>query len=175
MLNAIVNTNKNNQIQRYKFQATRSHKMKEKFIQIIAVLSFMLPLAAIGHAQINKNSEFEIPFDFVVRDQVFPAGEYSLRSANDQKSGWIIAGKSGTENVAFLLANTIEDIDRKSEAKLTFRRYGNRYFLAEFTLADYQITLFKTKSEQILQRELLAGNKFAKAEIITTKATVRAK
>ena len=147
--------------------------MKVKFIQLFAILCCLLPLAAVSQAQINKKSEFEVPFEFVVRDKVFPAGEYTLRGANDQKTGWIIAGKTDKENVAFLLANTIEDVDHIADSKLTFRRYGNRYFLAEFTVADYQITLTKSKQEQLLERELLAVNKTFKAEIINVALSAK--
>ena len=149
--------------------------MTEKFIKIFAILSCLLSFAAIGNAQIIKHSEFEIPFEFVVGDRVFPAGEYNLQSANDHKTSWLIAGKSDKRIGAFLLANTIEDLNRISQAKLTFRQYGNRYFLAEFTLFDFRITLPKTKEEQFLQRESLASNKPDKTGIEMSKVIIQAK
>lgn len=102
---------------------------------------------------------------------MFPAGKYDLRSANDQKTGWLIAGKSVRKNRAFFLAKTIEEADRTDEAKLMFRRYGNRYFLAQFIAQDFQITLPKTKGEQLLEREL----KLAKAYVVKAKAMLQTK
>ena len=144
--------------------------MKEKFIKIIAILGCILPLAAIGNAPINKDAEFEVPYEFVVRDRVFPAGKYILRSANDQKTAWTLTGKSATERPVFMLVNTVEAIDRIDIAKLTFRQYGDRYFLAGFTALDYRVTLPKTGEERSFEREFSAADKPVRTEIVMNKA-----
>jgi hypothetical protein len=148
--------------------------MKKRFIQIFAVLSFILPLATIAGAQINKQTQFDIPYDFVVGDKVLPAGEYIVRGANDQRTAWVIAEKGGKRKTVFLLAGTV-DSARMNEAKMTFRQYGDRYFLAGFTVSDFRVTLSKTAEERFLQREFLANNKPVKTEIITTKSILQTK
>jgi hypothetical protein len=148
--------------------------MKKRFIKIFAVLSCILPLALVASAQTNKQTQFDIPYEFVVGDKVMPAGEYIVRGANDQKTAWVIAEKGRKGKTVFLLAGTI-DSARMNEAKMTFRQYGDRYFLAEFTVSDFRVTLPKTEEERFLQREFLAGNKPVRTEIITNKADVPAK
>jgi hypothetical protein len=172
MLDAIVNTNINNQLAHYRDSQTRTIGIKERLIKILAIFSFILPLATIGNAQINKNTEFEIPFEFVVGDKVMPAGEYSLRTANDQNTSWMITGKSAKKTV-FLLANTVEDIRRMNAAQLTFRQYGNRHFLAEFTVSDFRVTLSRTEGERFLRREFLASNKPVATRIVINQAALQ--
>ena len=118
-------------------------------MKIVALLSCILSFAAISNAQAIMR--FEIPFDFSVRNKVFPAGKYTLQSVDDQKRLWVIEGKSVKNIKASLLANTIESVSLKSPAKLQFRAYGNRYFLAGLTTSNYQIILPKTKDEQLLR------------------------
>lgn len=142
--------------------------MKEKFIKIFAILSCVVSLAAIGNAQ--TTSKFEIPFDFIVRDRVLPAGEYVLRSSHDGKRIWVIEGKSETKPLICFLANTVETAKRMSQSKLIFRQIENRHFLVDFTVFDYRITLPRNKSERILPGESLAKNNPNKAEIVINEA-----
>lgn len=138
--------------------------MKKQITIIFGLILMLTASAAYAQSHALKGN---IPFDFVARGEILPAGEYTL--TNDQKSAatWKISGKSIKSPMIYLLANTVENNTEIKTPKLTFRRYGNRYFLVAFTSSIYQINLPKTKQEKQLQRELMAINKSAEAEIVT--------
>lgn len=140
--------------------------------QITLIVAFIIMLTASAvHAQIQK-IKVNVPFDFETRGKTLPAGEYILKSASSQNTSWTIAGKSVKNPISSLLATTVEDADRMSQTKLTFRQYGNRYYLVEFTMPDYKINLPKSKEEKMLQRELMVNKKSDKAEIVTIAAVL---
>ncbi|MBL8292994.1 MAG: hypothetical protein JNN08_14205 [Bryobacterales bacterium] len=68
-----------------------------------------------------------IPFEFAVNDRTLPAGEYATRE--------IVAGVYEMVNTngdlrAFSFVDPV-DVNQAQQAKLVFRKYGDKYFLAE--------------------------------------------
>jgi hypothetical protein len=71
--------------------------------------------------------ETTIPFAFNVDKKACPAGEYSVnRSASDSYSFL----RSSEGGCSILIANT-QAVEGKGSPRLTFNRYGEKYFLSE--------------------------------------------
>src|SRR5262249_48250340 len=78
----------------------------------------------------------EIPFDFVVGNQVLPAGEYMLVSQGAvQQAIWI---RSNETNASTLSSTFPCASSRNAETtKLLFHTLGGRYFLSEIWAQGY--------------------------------------
>ena len=141
--------------------------MKRQIAAIVALIIMLTASAA--YAQTNQIIKANIPFSFETQNKTLPAGEYILRRSGDKNTEWVIAGKSVKDPSVSLITKSSAGVSRTSKTKLTFRRYGSRHFLVEFTTSAYQITLPKSKAERSLQRQFELNNKLAKAEIVTVE------
>ncbi len=102
--------------------------MKHQFSRIAmtvglaAVMGSTLLLAAT-----SGKGTAEVPFDFQIQGRVLPAGMYSLTHSNTD--GILYIRNEGTgENIAFLAP--VRKWSKSDDPKLTFNRYGDRYFLS---------------------------------------------
>lgn len=71
----------------------------------------------------------KIPFDFTVNNLTLPAGEYSIEEATEGIQA--VRSTEGDFLAAFALAYPTV-LNRAGVAQLVFRKYGDKYFLAEF-------------------------------------------
>jgi hypothetical protein len=158
--------------------------MKKQTIKAVTMLISIIALAFVTAVASNAQSggrklNADIPFDFVVGDKTLAAGEYSIRQiTTNSDSGLAIRSRDGNHK-AMRLTNAVSSGTRAKRASLTFRRYGNTYYLAQVWLpgsAEGRETL-KSKAERSIERELakssskdnLAQNR---AEIVTIVAEV---
>jgi len=93
---------------------------------VLFVLAVLL-LATAAPAQQN-GVKAAVPFDFVVGNQSYPAGEYTLRAALIGSS--VIRIENMNEvSAAFTQSNQCSKATPSLETKLVFRRMGGHYFL----------------------------------------------
>jgi len=97
---------------------------------LFSVLSLFAALfmATAAHAQQTKMST-TVPFDFVVGDQAYPAGEYSLRSVTDSGTAIRINNRQEIGGGTNVLSNACTSVEPSKTTKLVFRRMGDYYFL----------------------------------------------
>ena len=147
-------------------------------VSIIA-LAFMTAVATnaqSGSLQIRAN----VPFDFVVGDKTLPAGEYAVRQITQGSDGGILISSRDNRHKAIRLSNNVQTSAMKG-ARITFRRYGSTYFLAQVwssgSLEGREMR--KSKAERVAMRELAKSasqNNLAqtasKAEVVTIFAEV---
>src|SRR5215510_10029153 len=109
--------------------------MKAKFFIISAIMVTALAFTtSSANAQGNlKQQRFVVPFDFNVGNKVLHAGEYSVIAENQAV---IVRRKDGKEMAITLPHRADGKSKLGSESKLTFRRYGNEYFLSQIWLPD---------------------------------------
>ena len=102
--------------------------MKKTAIKFLAILVCILPLAAAGKAQSSKNAQFEIPFEFIVKDKVYPAGTYSIERLNPGNPNLLIMKNTdGKDKIVFLTRSFNKE--QSNNARLTFKFVGDSYFL----------------------------------------------
>ncbi len=96
----------------------------------IAIFSLtMLVLVAVAaHAQGVRAT---VPFEFIVDNETFPAGEYTVTLTPFQgRQMALLSGPDG-KGLRFLSTLPCEPAAKDGNAYLLFRGYGNRQFLAQ--------------------------------------------
>lgn len=107
--------------------------MKATILRLTVMMALALAFAAAAQAQTALNHKtFAVPFSFKVGNKVLPAGEYKITADNQiirvQKT-------DGKENAVTLTQRT-RGTNNDHNAKLTFRRYGDQYYLSQVWLPD---------------------------------------
>lgn len=92
-----------------------------------------------------------IPFGFHVRDQVLPAGKYTVAQA---RSGVLQLENRSTNQFILVAAGGRDSSDRR-DPRLTFKRYGHEYFLYQVWLPDQQMSMNVHPSTR--EKELAKG------------------
>jgi hypothetical protein len=104
-------------------------------LTMVGMLIVIAGVAAVSSAQAQTASnriDVKVPFEFVVADQKFPAGDYSISRAQPQSGDTIllIRSRDGHEGTARLTI-PVETLLPKDKDKVVFQRYGDQYFLAQ--------------------------------------------
>jgi hypothetical protein len=125
--------------------------MKKQIYISLITLGLLTALAATPvYAQFQTPIKLSVPFAFTVGDKTMPAGEYTLKPANDAGlySRLLIRSKDG-KTVAIILTGVIQASAVQEEAKVTFNRYGDQYFLSQVWMpgTDYARQLRKSDVE----------------------------
>jgi hypothetical protein len=153
--------------------------MKKEIAKGFAMLTLIVAIALAtavvsANAQSSRLVVADIPFDFVVGDQTMPAAEYRVRPALG--SGLIIQS-ADANNSAMRLTSGIESRKNKTQARLVFHRYGNRYFLSEVWTGgrDSGLQLNTSSQERAAAREFAAIARITKStyETVEVLATLR--
>ena len=108
--------------------------MKATVLKFTAILAVIMAFTASAYAQgLNANkSSFVVPFEFKVGDQVLAPGEYTVSAESEVIK---IQSKDGKQHIAQLPKRKIGN-GRETQSKLTFKRYGDEYYLAQVWLPD---------------------------------------
>ena len=115
-----------------------------KIIRILLLSSMLLGTALFASAadQVRAN----VPFDFMVNGTLLKAGTYTLsRAADNTPSMMVIRGANGQTPTVFF-AGTLTSVETGST--LSFRRYGDSYFLTNIINATGKYTLPVTRQER---------------------------
>ena len=100
-------------------------------VMITLALAFTGPSVQAQTAQNYKT--FSVPFSFNVGSKVLPAGEYKITADNQVIR---VQKTDGQANAIALSQRTRAAKQVASDSKLTFRRYGNEYYLSQVWLPD---------------------------------------
>ena len=110
----------------------RSTILRLAMTMVLGALALAFAAAAQAQTALNYKT-FAVPFSFKVGNKVLPAGEYKITAENEiirvQKT-------DGKENVVTLTQRTRGTNHNLSGAKLTFRHYGDQYYLSQVWLPD---------------------------------------
>jgi hypothetical protein len=106
-----------------------------------------------------------VPFDFVVRNQHFAAGAYSVTVSRAQ--GTLLIRGEDNGSATFALSNAAQRGRTETQPTLVFNRYGDHYFLSQVWAygSDSGRELTRSKMEEEL------ASKTGKPEIVALLAT----
>ena len=130
----------------------------KSIIRTIA-LTALVAFAALSqtlHAQIGQpSSKIDVPFAFDYGAQHFPAGVYII-SMRDQN----VLLLQGGDRSAWVMIESGYDPAPHNAGSVTFRKYGDRYFLAEFNPAwgSIHATVFESRAERRAARDYAANH-----------------
>ena len=149
--------------------------MKKQIYTFIALL-IILTISSVtaSQAQSVTTAKAHIPFEFGVRNQTIAAGDSVIKRLDNRPSVWSLQSADNRQSV-ILLAMSVESTRNSDNNKMTFRRYGNKYFLAGIETSGNKIEFQKSRAERRLERELKFNriakihNQSAKPEIVAVK------
>ena len=146
--------------------------MRKRICVSLVAMSFLVSLATVSpaaQAGTMNGMRASIPFDFQVGNRKASAGDYTVRSLNDDESALLVS--NGRESV-IVLTNTASGRGGGGHARLVFRKYGDQYFLAAVWGDDSSgRALQESKRECSLRKEMRAARgHVAMAEIVTVDA-----
>jgi hypothetical protein len=132
--------------------------MKKQAYTLVGML-ILVSMMAISTAMAQSGNQplvATIPFDFSLGGQALSAGKYTVTIANPASDQRVIRLMNlATRETAIVLTHPRNG---KSEdgARLTFRRYGERYFLAQaWTGADsVGMEVSKSSAERAISKDL---------------------
>ena len=109
--------------------------MKRELLKGFTMLALVVVLTgatAVVSAQAQSSSKVvaDIPFEFSVGYKTMPAGAYSVRTILTARNALLIQSSDGRIS-AVRLCDATDRAKGKTNARLVFHRYGERYFLAE--------------------------------------------
>ena len=108
--------------------------MKATILRLTMMAALALAFVVSAQAQTALNFKtFAVPFSFKVGNKVLPAGEYKITADNQVIR---VQQMNGKENAVSLVQRTRGANHNLSDAKLTFRRYGDQYYLSTVWLPD---------------------------------------
>jgi hypothetical protein len=130
--------------------------MKTSNIRVLALFSL---IAVLGPAAVKAESSasFVIPFGFTVGTESFSAGSYRVGELSPHVLH--IQGDGRNSNKVFIGIGSLPTRSTSNQVTLTFRRYGERYFLAKWAGTGAGIELRKSAGE----KELIARQAAASA------------
>jgi hypothetical protein len=98
-----------------------------KTLRPVLLVLVALLLASAAHAQ-QTNVQAKVPFDFVVGDQVYPAGDYTIKSLTEDGAALRIANKEDPA-AGIAMSNSCSTLEPSDKTKLVFHRLGDQFFL----------------------------------------------
>jgi hypothetical protein len=127
-----------------------------KNLRSILLALTVLLLATAAQAQ-TTNVKASIPFDFVVGDHAYSAGEYTVKSLS-QGSAAIRIDNADESEKGMTLSNACQKAQPAAQTVLVFERLGNNYFLhqiwtagdslgREFPMSKAEVKIAKNNSK----------------------------
>jgi hypothetical protein len=120
-----------------------------------AVLVTVLGVNAQAQSRTSQQLRVSVPFAFNVGNSSLPAGEYKLRIVNPSSDHSVLALTEMNGGPAVMVRTTDIIGWSTAKAKLTFRHYGDTYFLAQVWMASDSTGLEtpSSRAEQTLRRQ----------------------
>jgi hypothetical protein len=140
--------------------------MKSAFLSNLVVTLGLS--AAFGPVSLMAQGEIraKIPFDFTVGAKSFPAGEYRFQNVKDN-----IFTIQSVHGHAGVLTTTMPagESSRHGLAVVTFRRYGENYFLSAVSDGSRDWDLFQSPAEKQLTAKRKSPQPVSVAVALTAK------
>jgi hypothetical protein len=142
--------------------------MKKQISVTLFALGVMLALAVSASAQTAQRIGVNVPFDFV-------AGHYTVRRLSFEDEKLLLVRSDDGRSNAIVMTDTARGNQAPDSAALTFRQYGESYFLAAVSIpgaADVR-EVPQTKSERKHAREVAERSGGAASKTVTVAGSLR--
>ena len=103
--------------------------MKKQLAVVLAGVTFILGSAVTHTAQTGKAFKIEIPFVFLISDQTFPAGTYSVGRLTDQNPTLLFIRSGDGKRKIAIVTHKVSTKEPLSKSMLSFIQYRNTFFL----------------------------------------------
>src|SRR5215204_1000701 len=126
--------------------------MKKQLIAVMFTFAISLFISAGETPAQSQALRVNVPFDFSANDKTLPAGTYTVKPATDNKVMWRVQGVDQTPGTLLLAMRS--EAEEPGNTRITFRRYGDRYFLSGLKTPSYQLELPMSGSEKDFRRSV---------------------
>ena len=131
--------------------------MKKLFSVMVIGSVLTLLIAGSARAQMpGTEMRATIPFDFMVRGRILPAGKYEINRINEEPAGLMIRNIDHRRDEALFETEAVYVSRTPSKDVLVFHRYGDSYFLSEVLTAgeDAGREIAPSHAERQMRREM---------------------
>lgn len=104
--------------------------------QTLIVFASLLLAVGTAYAQ-SSRLVADVPFDFMVGNKAFPAGEYTIKSIGMNGTSLLLQD-SELKRVQIITPNFCASAQPQEESKLVFKVYGNHYYLSQIWTQGYE-------------------------------------
>ena len=137
-----------------------------KNVRSILFALTVLLLATAAQAQTTK-VQASIPFDFVVGDHAYSAGEYTVRSLSQGSAAIRVDNADGSEK-GMTLSNACQKGQPATETVLVFQRLGDNYFLYQVWTAGNTLG----REFPMGRAEMQVAKNYSKPELVIVAANI---
>jgi hypothetical protein len=137
-----------------------------KNLRSILLALTVLLLATAAQAQ-TTNVKASIPFDFVVGDHAYTAGEYTVKSLSQSSSAIRIDNADESEK-GITLANECQKGQPATQTTLVFQRLGNNYFLYQIWTEGNSLG----RQFRVSKKETQLAMNYSKPELVVVAANI---
>jgi len=141
--------------------------MKKQILVAFTILSLVVMVMVTRvHAQSSHYFRVIIPFEFEMSGKTLPAGEYLVRRVSPDRDEWLALTSVNGRTRQTVVTHNVRSGTSGADSKLVFRRYGDRYFLAQIWESGDSNghELLRSRRETDLQR--LTARNSAKPEVM---------
>jgi hypothetical protein len=122
--------------------------MRNKSFAALGTLALLAAASAFGQQRLTV----DIPFEFSLANKIMPAGHYDIT----RTSGLVLVRSYTARAAAFSQSNNLGGgIGENLQSRVTFNKYGDKYFLAEVWTSPrtaYGAGLVKSRTEREIAR-----------------------
>ncbi|MGH7784265.1 MAG: hypothetical protein ACREO5_10545 [Candidatus Binatia bacterium] len=127
--------------------------MKKLAISGLIVTAFLFALGISATAQVSRQYEINIPFDFSVRGKVAKAGDYTIGPASGITNvrALVLRNRSNAKGDIVVGQTTFHPIELDRNGTITFVRSGDGWALRSIETPGFALKLKSTKYEETLE------------------------
>lgn len=128
--------------------------MKNLIIKISSILVLaIIPTVISAQAQSNRVYQAQIPFDFQVGNNVYPAGNYIIRVEDLHKAPLLTVENMETRQWKRMLAPMNGHKSKAEKTSLIFTLYSNYYVLKQMVAPEFGLTVPKAKNAEMIGKK----------------------
>jgi hypothetical protein len=137
-----------------------------KNLRSVLLALTVLLLATAAQAQ-TTNVKASIPFDFVVGDHAYTAGEYTAKSMSESSAAIRIDNADESEK-GITLSNECQKGQPATQTTLVFQRLGNNYFLYQIWTEGNSLG----RQFRVSKKEAQLAKNYSKPELVIVAANI---
>lgn len=118
--------------------------MKKKVTQLFLLLGLAIGMAGFAQAQVSSSQRINIPFDFIVEEKSFKAGDYLVSNSFISRDIIFIQSVDG-KNIATIFGIPKEFNKSNGTNKLIFDKRKGKYILTEINIPQTRVEVRNTK------------------------------
>jgi hypothetical protein len=133
--------------------------MNRHLITLLAILILAGAFTVSANAQTTGTQKVvaNIPFAFNVGNKDLPAGKYTITVVNPSSDRKILQIRNANGRASVIISTNAVAGKVSDDARLTFKRYGDRYFFSQAQLAGDSTGFAALKSHAERAQKMLAA------------------